>query len=142
MPENNPIMAEAVQKLVPPYPSHTLFARFIDDLAQIATIPRRIDKSTFPELSHGDVSSLLGGLRYLKLIGSDSIPSASLVQLVATRSSPKTLKPIVQEAYAFVFADQPDLTQATAKTLADRFLSQGLSGGTVPQAVAFFIALT
>src|SRR5216683_2238902 len=98
-------MSETAPKLVPPYPSYTLFARFITELAQVAIIPRRIDKSIFPKLSHGDVSSLLAALRYLNLIGNDGVPSASLVQLVAARSNLKILKPIVQEAYAFVLMD-------------------------------------
>jgi hypothetical protein len=128
------------EKRVPPYPPRALFARFITDLAANG-IPKRIDASIFPGLSHGALSSLLGALRYLNLIGNDGVPSETLVRLVTEEIDPQVLRPIVEDAYDFVFKGDFNLTRASAGELADHFRRQQVSGGTLKKAVAFFIAL-
>jgi hypothetical protein len=133
-------MTEATEKRPPPYLAHALYARFITQLEDVG-IPRQIDKSVFPTLSSSTSSSLLRALRYLNLVGSDGVPTTTLIQLITEREKADVLAKIVRGAYSFVFKDLDDLTSAHAEELENRFRDQHLSGGTISKAVAFFISL-
>jgi hypothetical protein len=104
-------------------------------------LPSHIDSSLLRNLSGSAQSSLLGTLRYLKLIGENKAPTETFRALVHAKEKERgpILKTIVEGAYPFLSAGTIDLAKATPAVLADAMRDLGASGGTLDKSVAFFL---
>lgn len=126
---------------LPVYISYALFNRFINGLRE-SSVPSRVDRSVLSKMSGAEQSSLLAGLRFLKLISDDGSPSEKLNRLVETEgeSYNEALKDILSESYKFLLESELDLEKATGQQVADKFRELQISGSTVTKSMAFFIS--
>jgi hypothetical protein len=126
-------------------PPYLPYKTFSTTLAGWATaLPARIDRTLFRSFSGAMQSWLIGTLRYFELIDPEGHPTDKLKRLVVATEGPerqKLIADLVRRGYPFVFANDLDLSKATAGQLQDRFKDAGLQGDTVRKAMALFMAL-
>lgn len=126
-----------------PGPAYVAFPSFRTLLEQFKEhgTPGRIDRSVMGNFSGGTQSHLISTLRFLRLIGPDSVPTPKLRPLadaVGTDQWATALRPIITEGYADVLGDL-DLATATPSQLASKFRDGGLDGSTHDKAMRFFL---
>lgn len=137
-------MVEKTEKSkLPAYVPFGTFTNFINDLRK-AGLPSKIDRSLMPNSSGSLISSLIGSLKFLGLMGNDGRPTEKMRALVeATDENRKErFKDLLEIAYPFLHTTSDfDLQKATTAEVADQFRSQEVSGSTVSRCIAFLIAL-
>lgn len=130
------------KKLAPPYIAHRTFLNFLERL-KAQGIPTRIDRSVVPSLSGGMQVHLFTTLKYLRLMSPNGIPTETLRKLVSSEGEERQakFKDILVASYPFLFKDEVNLKGITAQELRELFGKEGLSGGTIPKAINFFIEI-
>lgn len=128
------------KKWAPPYIAYKTFLNFIDRL-KAAGIPTKIDRSVVPSYSGAIQGHLFSTLKYLHLMSQHGTPSDKLTTLVSTEGIKRqeTLKNILVTSYKFLFEDGVDLQRITSDELRKLFDKEGVSGGTLPKAIKFFV---
>ena len=134
-------MADAPDKLTPPYLPYKTLANTLAGWS--VGIPGRIDRSLFRSFSGAMQSWLISTLKYFHLIDGAGSPTSRLERLVASEGPErqKVFAEMVKQGYQFVFANNLDLSKATAGQIQDRFKDTGLQGDTIRKATALFMAL-
>lgn len=131
------------KQVLPAYVSWSSFIKFINGLRD-THIPLQIDKSLMATASGSQQSSMLAGLRFLRLIDENGKPTAFMQQLVeaSDQERPALLKLMVEASYTFLFGgdDQLPLDKASGQQVVEKFREQELTGSTVSKAIAFFLA--
>ncbi len=137
-------MAENTEdkKPTPPYLPYKTLTNFLERLK--VGIPARIDRSVMGSFSGAAQAALFTALKYLHLIDQNHIPTEALTRLVNAQGEEreKFLKVMVGTYYPFLFkGEADDFKRMTAHQLQERFEASGVSGGTVPKSIAFFMAM-
>jgi len=130
------------KKWAPPYVSYKTFLNFLERL-QVG-IPTRIDRSVLSTYSGAIQSHLFSTLKYLHLISPLGIPTDRLTKLVHAEGAARQtiFKDILVTSYQFLFKDGVDLQRITSDELQKLFDKEGVSGGTLPKAIKFFVEAT
>ena len=135
-------MAEATKNQSPPYATFPSFLNFLNKLRE-TQVPSRIDPSVFGNASGSVSYSVIAALKYLKLIGTDGVPSPEFVALV--RADDDARKPLFQDVlgagYPTLYRGEVDIRTTTAGQF-DEHIRQvyDLKGSTVDKVATFFIA--
>lgn len=137
-------MADAGEekKSIPPYVAYKTFSNFLDRLK--VGIPSRIDRGLLATYSGGIQAQLLSTLKSLDLTTPNGLPTEKLKNLVNSDGADKAkrLNEIIKAAYSFLFRADIDLASITYSHLEDEFKTGGgVSGGTIPKCIAFFVAI-
>lgn len=130
------------KKSIPPYVAYKTFSNFMDRLK--VGIPSRIDRGFLSSYSGGMQAQLISTLKSLELINPNGVPTEKLRDLVNSEGADKTkrLYEVIAASYPFLFRAEIDLTSITSSHLEDEFKTGGgVSGGTVPKCIAFFVAI-
>lgn len=137
------VNGKAAISSTPPYVPFKTFLGFLEKLEQL--VPPRIDRSFLNRYYSGTMGSLLlTALRFLGLIeGEDNRVTAELEQLVNEKEARKqSLKQLLHDRYAPVFADIGDLSKATHGLLEQSFKQRyKVDGETRRKAISFFVHL-
>lgn len=122
-----------------PYMSFQGFVNLLNKLKDDG-VPSVFDGSFFGALSGSLVAQTRGTLRFLDLIDESKRPTASLEPLAnaADDERRQMLRSLAESKYADVLALSPNATQGQ---LAEVFRTRGLSGQTIPKAIAFYTGL-
>jgi len=135
-------MTDNSKKQSPPYATWRSFVNFANGLRD-SSIPSRIDRSVFGNISGGAAYSILAALKYLKLIDEVGTPSPLLRQLV--EASDDERKPLIaqmlKEGYPALWSGAIDLETATAGQFDEHIRNNyDMKGSTLDKVAAFFLA--
>lgn len=134
-------MVEETISVSPPYATYKQFINFLNGLRD-TTVPQRIDRSVFGQMSGGTAYSLLSALKFLKLIDDAGSPQPFFRQLVeADDTERKTLISVMlANAYPSFFGGGLDLAQASSGQFDDHIREQYKSkGSTIDKQALFFL---
>jgi hypothetical protein len=122
-----------------PYMSFQGFINLLNKLKEDG-VPSVFDGSFFGALSGSLVAQTRGTLRFLDLMDEGKHPTPSLEPLANADEAGRKqlLRPLAEAKYADVLTLSPNATQGQ---LADVFRGRGLSGQTIPKAIAFYTGL-
>jgi hypothetical protein len=128
------------KKWAPPYVAYKTFLNFLERLKAVG-MPNKIDRGVVPSYSGGIQSHLFSALKYLNLMSQHGIPTERLIKLVNSEGPErlKVFKEILVTSYGFLFESGINLKGLTSDELRELFDKQGLSGGTLPKAIKFFV---
>ncbi len=125
-----------------PYATYKSFSNFINSLRE-TTIPSRIDRSVFGNMSGGAAYSILASLRALNLIEDNGKPCEALKSLVKAdeKSQKGVLQQILKMGYPSLWDGSIDLATASAGQFDDHVRDRfGVKGSTVDKVAAFFLS--
>jgi hypothetical protein len=127
------------QKYSAPYLPFKTFLTGLDHLATI-TIPRKIELSTFYDMSGHNRAQMLSALKFFKLVDKDGTPESSLSELAHNKDERKELiRKLLETFYSDIIAE--DLSTTTPSQL-DKALdgaAYNVSGETKKKAKTFLL---
>lgn len=128
------------KKWAPPYVAFKTFLNFLERLTA-SGMPSKIDRSVVPSYSGAIQAHLFSTLKFLHLMSPHGIPTESLTQLINAEGAGRKeiLKNILVASYKFLFEDGVNLQRITSDELRKLFDKEGISGGTLPKAIKFFL---
>ncbi len=138
MAEDNSVGREPLP--TPPYLPFRTFKSYIESLSS-SGIPAKIDRTVLRSRSGSEQTMILASLRYLGLISADGVPTVALTKYVNAEAGDRqtVLGELLKMRYAFLFLSNFNLKNAVPSQMRTAFEDQGLSGGTVQKAIAFFL---
>jgi hypothetical protein len=128
------------KKWAPPYIAYKTFLNFLEKL-KAAGIPTKIDRSVVPSWSGAIQGHLFSSLKFLHLMSQHGIPTERLSNLVNAEEADRQriLKDILVTSYKFLFENGVNLQRITSDEFRKLFDKEGVSGGTLPKAMKFFV---
>lgn len=101
-------------------------------------VPRRLDSDYLKNMSGATRSQLMGGLKWLGLLGKEDRPEKALTELVqATDDRPAKVAELFRQHYAWAIALAQE--NATQGELDEEFRKHGVTGSTLRKATAFYL---
>ena len=126
----------------PMYASFVTFTTLLDWLAEMPTIPSKIDRSLWSQKFNGsNGAQLVAGMRFLGLLEGET-PQKKLIGLVRASGDERRdlIEQMLRDAYGEALID--GLPAATPKMVDDAIRERGSTEATHRKAVAFFINAT
>lgn len=121
-----------------PYVSFATLQNLMTRMAEEGAPPDRVDRSYLSGMSGGYQAQVLGALRALGLIDSDSQPTAELHTIAA--GIDREFPAFMQRQISRLYPEANALTRGTAGQLQQTFKEQyGISGSTVQGAIRFYL---
>lgn len=131
-------MDDGVKKqLAPPYVPFSTFQTALSYL-RTHSVPTKVDKSTFPEMSGTARGQVLGAFEFLGLIDKENNPQPPLHGLAVDESErKKPLAEVLRQAYPTVFAI--GLKNASPSQFNEAMSAFSVTGATLTRAKSFFL---
>ena len=126
----------------PMYASFVTFTTLLDWLAEMPTIPSKIDRSLWSQKFNGsNGTQLVAGMRFLGLLEGET-PQKKLIGLVRASGDERhdLMEQMLRDAYGEALID--GLPAATPKMVDDAIRERGSTEATHRKAIAFFINAT
>ena len=134
-------MADDPPQVSPPYATFGQFKSFLNKLAE-TSVPSRIDRTVFGNISGGTAYALLSALKFLRLIDGDGKPTSLLRQLVTADEDGR--KPLIHqmiyEAYPGLMNGSLNLAEASGGQFDEALREHyNIRGSTVDKVATFFL---